>query len=120
MLVVIAIIGLLASIVVVGLGGSREKARDAKRISEVHSIQTLLETNYDAATGYPQDANGNCNLPNAPQTDPSGKDYLCEVTDGGQGYIVGACLETNAATSQIACPNDFVANCSTVPYCISQ
>lgn len=43
LLVVIAIIGLLASIVVVSLSGSRASARDAKRISDLRSLQQAME-----------------------------------------------------------------------------
>ena len=43
LLVVIAIIGLLSSIAVVSLNGARAKARDAKRVSDVKQISTLVE-----------------------------------------------------------------------------
>ena len=44
LLVVIAIIGLLSTIAVVSLGGARIKAKDAKRIADLRSMQTALET----------------------------------------------------------------------------
>ncbi len=43
LLVVIAIIGLLSTLAVVSLNNARAKARDAKRISDVKQISTLVE-----------------------------------------------------------------------------
>ena len=44
MLVVIAIIGLLSSVVLVALGPSRNKAKDARIISDLRQIQVIAET----------------------------------------------------------------------------
>lgn len=115
MLVVIAIIGLLASIVVVGLGGSRAKARDAKRISDLHSIQTALERDYSSTSGYP------LAIPSdAPQVDPSGKDYGYQRIDTTK-YLLGACLEEKSSVptnSTSTCPNNL--DCNLFEYCIAQ
>ena len=51
LLVVIAIIGILASVVLVSLNSARGKARDARRISDLHQISLALENYYDAAKG---------------------------------------------------------------------
>jgi type II secretion system protein G len=53
LLVVIAIIGILSSIVLASLTTSREKARDAKRISDVGQIKTSLELFFDKNQSYP-------------------------------------------------------------------
>lgn len=53
LLVVIAIIGLLASVVMASLNSARGKALDAKRASEMKSIQTALELYYMANNSYP-------------------------------------------------------------------
>lgn len=44
MLVVIAIIGLLSSVVLVALGPSRTKAKDARIISDLNQVKVLEET----------------------------------------------------------------------------
>jgi prepilin-type N-terminal cleavage/methylation domain-containing protein len=46
MLVVIAIIGLLSSVVLVALGPSRNKAKDARIISDVNQVQALMEASF--------------------------------------------------------------------------
>ncbi len=58
LLVVIAIIGILSAIGLVSLNGAREKARDAKRKSDLTQIQTALALYYDDQTPatYPTQA----------------------------------------------------------------
>jgi type II secretory pathway pseudopilin PulG len=51
--VVIAIIGILASIVLVSTAGSKAKSRDAKRVSDIRTIQLALETYYNDNQSYP-------------------------------------------------------------------
>ncbi|MFA6407957.1 MAG: type II secretion system protein [Candidatus Paceibacterota bacterium] len=53
LLVVISIIGLLSSIVLASLNTAREKARDAKRQEDLHSIQVALELYYITHGAYP-------------------------------------------------------------------
>lgn len=53
LLVVIAIIGLLSTLAVVALGSARERARDAKRVSDLRQIQTALELYYTEKDQYP-------------------------------------------------------------------
>lgn len=62
LLVVISIIGLLASIVVVALVGPRSDARDTKRIADLNNIRTALELYYNKYDYYPPSPCGhNCN-----------------------------------------------------------
>ena len=56
LLVVIAIIGLLSTLAVVALGNARQKARDAKRLSDLKQMQTALELYYTDQTDYPAGA----------------------------------------------------------------
>jgi len=60
LLVVIAIIGLLSSVVVASLNTARAKARDAKRLSDMHQMQIALEFYYDSFGRYPDSDNAGC------------------------------------------------------------
>lgn len=91
MLVVVAIVGLLSAVVVVGLTGAREKARDSRRIADIREIQNELELNYTSGSGYPSPVNGHA--PGEPE-DPQGSFYLYETTNGGFSYMLGVSLET--------------------------
>jgi prepilin-type N-terminal cleavage/methylation domain-containing protein len=53
LLVVIAIIGILSSVVLASLNTARQKARDARRISDVGQLQLALELYFDSNSGYP-------------------------------------------------------------------
>lgn len=53
LLVVIAIIGLLSSVAVVSLSGARAKARDAKRLADMHQIVLALDLYKDQYGNYP-------------------------------------------------------------------
>lgn len=53
LLIVIAIIGLLATISIVALNGARKKGRDAARIGNVRQIQTALELYFNDQNAYP-------------------------------------------------------------------
>ena len=77
MLVVIAIIGLLSSVVIIGLSGAREKARDAKRLSDIRQIQNGLEVAYTAVLGYPAAISGN---PPGELRDPQDNNYKYSTT----------------------------------------
>ncbi len=60
LLVVISIIGLLSSVVLASLNSARAKARDARRLSDIHQIQLALALYYDDNNNtYPPD-NGYC------------------------------------------------------------
>lgn len=118
-LIVVAIIGILASIALVGLGGTRSKARDAKRIAEVRQIQSALELYFNRCGWYPGPADCGATPPllttaddlaewqgmaailndpdigvtNVPDTDPSGGFYFYGSPAGGLSYVLGATLE---------------------------
>lgn len=54
MLVVVAIIGILSAVVLVALGPSRNKAKDARVIAALQQARVIWETRYDATAGtYP-------------------------------------------------------------------
>jgi prepilin-type N-terminal cleavage/methylation domain-containing protein len=66
-LVVIAIIGLISTIVFVALNNARIKGRDAKRIAEMHQLEIAMKGYYALNGHYPNPTNqfGEC-------PDPSG------------------------------------------------
>ncbi len=53
LLVVIAIIGLLSSVVMASLSSARKKARDARRMADLHQIQLALEMYFNDNNTYP-------------------------------------------------------------------
>ena len=53
-LVVVAIIGLVASVIIVMLNNARMKARDAKRYAEVDALKKALELHYHNNDEYPE------------------------------------------------------------------
>ena len=63
LMVVIGIIGLLASIISVSLISSRAKGRDAKRIADIKTIQLALETYYNDNSSYPSSIYGGALAP---------------------------------------------------------
>lgn len=65
LLVVVAIIGLLAAIVLASLNSGRGKSRDAKRASALRELRTAMQLYYDTNRAYPVAAawrggQGNC------------------------------------------------------------
>ncbi len=112
-LVVIAIIGILASIVLVGLGGFRARGQDARRIADTRQVQNALELYYNKCGYYPGGATaGTCNTTNpttwadvqstlvnaqigvtSVSNDPiPGQNYVYGVSVNRQNYVVGATL----------------------------
>ncbi|MEK7110467.1 MAG: type II secretion system protein [Patescibacteria group bacterium] len=103
MLIVIAVIGILASVVLVGLGPIQRQARDSRRISALRQVQTALELYFTRNGQYPDTQAwpelqaalkgagiGVTNVPNDPRTNSNyfyGSDNI--------SYVVGATFEDN-------------------------
>ncbi len=116
MLVVVAIIGLLSSVVVVGLGSARQNARDARRISDLRQIQNALEVYYSSNNAYPAALT---DLPSVPKDPSTGDDY--GYTGGDQTYLLGATLEGDipSGANHISTGNADTIDCSvTTSYCV--
>ena len=66
MLVVVAIIGLLSSVILTALGPARDKAKDTRIISDINQVRSIAETlytgNYDALESLPSTNIRNQNL----------------------------------------------------------
>lgn len=78
LLVVIAIIGMLSSIILASLNTARAKARDARRLSDLHSMQLALELYASSNNGaYPASAGwqGTCSS------------FQSKGTTGANGYV---------------------------------
>lgn len=124
LLVVVAIIGLLATIIMVNVGGTKANSRDAKRTEDITSIRNALSLYTNDMSGYPIQAtegsaanlatalipvymstmptdpvnNGACN-PITPNT-------YCYQSDG-KTYNLKFCLETDSV-------NNYSAGCHTL------
>lgn len=96
LLIVIAVIGILSSVVLVGLGPIQKQGRDARRISDLRQIQNGLELYYNKNGSYPQNldnlliSNGGVvsNLPRDPKNNINYSYYT-----NGSSYCLGAALE---------------------------
>jgi prepilin-type N-terminal cleavage/methylation domain-containing protein len=134
-LIVVAIIAILASVVLVGLGPTQAQGRDARRVSDLREVQTALELYYNKNGSYPGDTTwaalttdltaasiGVSQIPNDPS---SGATYYYSPTSGGQDYILGAKLETNSSAFQgynaPTVPDGFPLDCTAVDkqYCLT-
>jgi prepilin-type N-terminal cleavage/methylation domain-containing protein len=76
LLIVIAIIGILAAIVLVNLNVSRKKGRDARRLSDIHQIMTALELFYADNSGYPLPDIADAAGPTPADGDPDWSTYM--------------------------------------------
>jgi prepilin-type N-terminal cleavage/methylation domain-containing protein len=93
LLVVIAIIGLLASIVLVSLAGARNRARDARIISEMGQIRSAVEIynslygSYTGGTSLATICGGTCSSysPGTPERDICDLCADIDVQNGGNG-----------------------------------
>lgn len=85
LLVVIAIIGILAAMVLVGMGSARAKGRDARRKSDLRQIKTQLEIYYadQKPEAYPD-----CSC-TAPITINGDDDALSAALIGGGYFATG-------------------------------
>jgi prepilin-type N-terminal cleavage/methylation domain-containing protein len=136
-LIVVAIIAILASVVLVGLGPTQQAGRDARRISDLGEVQTGLELYYSKCGYYPGAAEsaacgaysetsawgplttalkgsgiGVGTIPNDPS---AGKTYYYDSCSGGSSYVLGAQLENvnNSVFVNYNAPT--VAGCNTWP-----
>jgi general secretion pathway protein G len=109
-LIVVAIIAILASVVLVGLGPTQQKGRDARRLSDLREIQNGLELYYNANGSYP-DGNStqepvstmysnnasqftSAGISQAFPGDPTGSgNFQYEYYSNGTSYAIGDCLE---------------------------
>lgn len=100
LIIVIAIIGILASIVLLGLNESRAKSRDVARVSDVQQIELALALYREQSGSYPVALSelSPAFLPVVP-TDPfSGDDYVYEFSTA-EGFLLTTTLESRTTDS---------------------
>ena len=85
LLIIIAIIGLLSSIVLVALGSSRARARDSKRLFDLQQMRTGLELYYAEDQGYPEDSAWNNAALSNNQLACNGRGFFV-IPDDPQGF----------------------------------
>ncbi len=141
LLIVVAIIGLLASMILVGLSSFRSRGRDARRVSDVKQAQNGLEIYYAKETKYPSvsftSALDSWNTMTAAITgagigitqisqDPLGEEhsyaYASNPDDGSnpQSYVIAVILEDSSSQNL---KNDldgtiFGVDCNDPVYCV--
>jgi len=135
MLIVIAIIGILASIVLVGIGPVQRTARDARRASDLRQTQNALELYFSKNAEYPPAGNWAAltadlttgatavvrQIPNDPRS-ISGATYQYAPDPTGNGYVLAATFE-DTGNSLLTDPSepDGVINgvsCADPLYCV--
>ncbi|MGC9968157.1 MAG: prepilin-type N-terminal cleavage/methylation domain-containing protein [Minisyncoccia bacterium] len=115
-LIVVAIIAILASVVLVGLGPTQQAGRDARRLSDIRQVQNALELFYNKCGYYPGNVSGGACSTAAPSPatwtgfgsmltaagigvsaipgDPSSnRSYGYAYNSGNTAYVLGVALE---------------------------
>lgn len=138
MLIVVAIIGILASVVIIGIGPAQKKGRDSRRAADLRETQTGLELYFNKNGVYPKTGTdvsnwaslqaflksasiGVTQIPDDPTTS---KHYQYASDVSGLTYVLGATLDdpasslfSNTVTGQPIAGMSFT--CGTPVYCIS-
>jgi len=106
MLIVVAIIGILAGAVIVGLGPAQKGGRDARRLSDLRQVQNALELYYNKNQKYPNSLSSNdwaglsgaltgaaIGVNNVPKDPQSTQTYYYATDTNGTTYVLGTLLE---------------------------
>ncbi|MGC9602473.1 MAG: prepilin-type N-terminal cleavage/methylation domain-containing protein [Minisyncoccia bacterium] len=114
LLTVIAIIGILASIIMVSLKSAQSKGRDAKRVADIRTIQLALEEYYNDNGAYPTSISNSAlanylpSVPTDPSTNVSYFYTVYDLTSAGSSnctthpivkYHLAAAMESTASTN---------------------
>ncbi len=145
-LIVVAIIAILASVVLIGLGPTQQAGRDARRISDLRQVQNGLELYFQRCGFYPGQVAppppSNCSgagiapanwaslqpvltgsgigISNVPNDPNSSQSYFYGTSGTGGGYVLGARLENaaNSALNNSVHGTVYGVNCDSPVYCI--
>lgn len=140
-LIVLAIIGILASVALVGLGPIQRRGRDSRRVQDLRQAQSALELYFTKTGNYPINVSdwpglataiteadiGVKNFPDDPRSNATNpQHYYYGTNANGTEYVLGANLE-DANNSVLANDVDgsvFGVNCADDPtgsihmYCV--
>lgn len=89
LVVVIGIIGLLSTAILASTSGSRERARDERRIAELHQVELALQAFYEVNGRFPTE----CAPDNASGFNCSGEGLPDWNLQGAPGHICSDCDE---------------------------
>ncbi|MEK9180557.1 MAG: type II secretion system protein [Patescibacteria group bacterium] len=118
-LIVVAIISVLSSVVLIGLGPAQRVGRDARRIADLRQMQSGLALYFNKCGYYPgvaqsdpppcdnfvvistwtelvgalRGSNIGVNQVSSDPSSAAGRNYLYGVSSDGSGYVLGASLE---------------------------
>jgi general secretion pathway protein G len=129
LLVVISILGILASIVIASMSGSRERARDAVRISDLQQLSLTLALYRDANGNYPQPGTSNALPPALAPTfvpalpvGPRGDTYTYAVNGNpATSYVIAAELEQDTnMPANAPSGNIWGVGCGSNTYCVTR
>ncbi|MDD5760662.1 MAG: hypothetical protein PHF45_01235, partial [Candidatus Pacebacteria bacterium] len=133
------IIAVLASMILVGMGGARAKSRDARRIADLHNVMNALELYYSLNGSYPTGTYnsaaswdtfagiltgadiGVSRIPRDPLNDTT---YFYRYSGIVTDYVLGAALEQEDASLNDDIDDDdidstkFNISCNDPVYCI--
>jgi len=131
LLIVVAIIAVLSSIVLIGLGPTQRAGRDARRIADLRQVQTALELYFNKCGYYPgqpqpvspcgpftaittwQDLvfslrGSNVGVNQVPNDPTSGRTYSYGTDLSGSSYILGSSLEDQNSSALVDDIDGFV------------
>lgn len=131
LLVVVSIIGLLVAMTVINIQNSKQKARDARRVSDINNIATALALYHNDNNRYPFPYAGNLTGSDAVSTALRNAGYIssapldplnqaasgCGIAGGyryyysstdGSNYFLAYCLETNSVLGKVKGENRFI------------
>jgi prepilin-type N-terminal cleavage/methylation domain-containing protein len=132
MLVVIAVIGLLAALILVGLSSFRTRGRDTRRIADLKEVQNGLEVYYMKNGNYPNVntwsaletalVGADIGITSIPKDPTATYNYVYGVDATQQHYVIGATIEDEAGNQSLLA-NDldgtvYNVNCNDPVYCV--
>ncbi len=134
-LIVIAIIGLLATVIIASMSGAKLRAQDARRIEDIAAIKKALEVYMASNARYPDSllvlTQGSDHLLSDVPKDPSGdptRAYQYATSSDATDFVLKAQLSTkdralnydlDVSKYGISCNGDDTALVGPYDYCVS-